>query len=517
MEQSDDQALPQEGPEEPARRLQRLWELGQRPNVNKFIAEANPPLTNSQLLAVLRVDQTERWKAGERVPVESYLLRFPAVREHTLDLIYAECVIREEMGETLSLPEYQQRFPDFAESVHALGAITLPHKPEFTPTEQNPVELSPAKAASKEQPPPVLPGYEIISAAGGGGMGLVYKARQLDPAREVAIKLIRPEQAEQVNALRRFEREVKAAVRLDHPNIVRFFEASQFNGQHFFVMEYIHGIDLQKLVDQTGVLPANRACEFVRQAALGLQHAFERGLVHRDIKPANVMVTSSVSVSSIEPENPALRRTALIDRFITHTEGVVKLLDMGLARVISGCDDGDSWSTLTVAGTFMGTPDYMAPEQWENPHATDIRADIYSLGCVLYFLLTGQPPFPGGTMIQKLDKHRSKQPFPVDQLRQGLPARLVAVLGKLLSKRPVERYQTPADVAAALGDVVQPETLLAKGAKVTILEGTYAGNVGHVLDATSDLRIRVEINLMGRRVPVSIERWMLKPVEAPGK
>jgi transcription antitermination factor NusG len=136
---------------------------------------------------------------------------------------------------------------------------------------------------------------------------------------------------------------------------------------------------------------------------------------------------------------------------------------------------------------------------------------------VLYFLLTGQPPFPGGTMIQKLDKHRSKQPFPVDQLRQGLPARLVAVLGKLLSKRPVERYQTPADVAAALGDVVQPETLLAKGAKVTILEGTYAGNVGHVLDATSDLRIRVEINLMGRRVPVSIERWMLKPVEAPGK
>ena len=346
-------------------------------------------------------------------------------------------------------------------------------------------------------------------------MGLVYKARQLDPERLVAIKLIRPEQAEQVIALRRFEREVRAAVRLDHPHIVRFFEASQFNGQHFFVMEYVNGIDMQQLVDQAGVLPAHRACEFLRQMALGLQHAHDRGLVHRDVKPANVMVTTLTASSLGEPEKPDLRRAVLTDRFITNPDATVKILDMGLARVISGGEEHESLSTLTVAGTFMGTPDYMAPEQWENPHASDVRADIYSLGCLLYFLLVGHPPFPGGSLIQKLDKHRSKAPVPVEQLRPGLPARLGPVLRKMLSKRPVERYQTPAEVAAALSDSVQPETALGHGSKVTITEGTYAGMNGRVVDATEELRVRVEISLMGRRVSVFVERWMIKPVESP--
>ncbi|MCE9563956.1 MAG: serine/threonine protein kinase [Planctomycetes bacterium] len=455
MEESDGRSFLQE---ETARRLFNLWKLGQRPDVNKFVAEV-APLSSAQLVAVLRVDQVERWQAGERVPVESYLMRFPAVKDLALDLIYGECLIREKLGETLSLPEYQQRFPQFAESVTALGAPTAAHAPgqQWQTIGQTPTEQALAKSTSaKQEKSLTLPGFEILAAAGGGGMGLVYKARQLDPDRVVALKVIRPEQVEQVTALRRFEREVRAAVRLDHPNIVRFYEANQAGGQHFFVMEYVHGIDLHKLVNETGILPPHRACEFIRQAALGLQHAHDRGLVHRDIKPANIMVTSPTPAPASEPEKPDLKKAALIQRYITTPGAVVKILDMGLARVISGGEEQESWSTLTVAGTFMGTPDYMAPEQWENPHTTDIRADIYSLGCLLYFLLTGQPPFPGGSLIQKLDKHRSQMPVPAEDMRPGLPARLGPVLRKMLNKRPAERHQTPSEVAAALIGLVTP-------------------------------------------------------------
>ncbi len=441
MEESDGRSFLREAA---AHKLWSLWKRGQRPDVAQFISQSGR-LSTSQLVDVLRVDQFQRWIAGEYVPVESYLMRYPVAIDRVLDLVYGECLVREELGETLSLTEYQERFPELTHSMLVLGAPALNSQRESSASH-------PAGGATTRTILPALPGFELHRVVGQGGMGVVYKARQLEPDRTVAIKIIRSEIGEQTTALRRFDREVRAAVRLNHANIARFFEANQFGRQQYYVMEYVNGIDLKGLVERTGFLPVEWAGEFVRQAAVGLQHAHERGLVHRDVKPANVMITTPAKPRSSPTESNVidLTRTALVDRYFASSGTVVKVLEMGLARVISAGGGTESWSTLTVAGTFLGTPDYMAPEQWENPNATDIRADIYSLGCSLYFLLTGKLPFPGGTLLQKLDKHRSHHPIPAEQLRPDIPAKLLEVMRRMMAKRPADRHQTPGEVAADL-------------------------------------------------------------------
>jgi WD40 repeat protein/tRNA A-37 threonylcarbamoyl transferase component Bud32 len=270
----------------------------------------------------------------------------------------------------------------------------------------------------------VLGPYVLLERLGEGGMGQVFKARHQLMNRVVAIKLIRKERLASPDAVRRFLREVQAVSQLSHPNIVIAHDAAQVGDTHFLVMEFVDGTDLARVVKDRGALPADKACEYIRQAALGLQHAHEHGMVHRDIKPANLLVTG---------------RT-----------GVVKLLDMGLARLQPGVDPDDPTSHLTQAGSVMGTPDYIAPEQALDSHTVDIRSDIYSLGCSLYFLLTGQVPFPGGTLGEKLVKHQLKEPLPVEQLRPDLPAGLSAVVRKLMAKRAEDRYQTPQEAALAL-------------------------------------------------------------------
>ncbi|MCE9564192.1 MAG: serine/threonine protein kinase [Planctomycetes bacterium] len=393
-------------------------------------------MSSSQLLAVLRVDQLQRWLSGEPVLVESYLTQYPAVSELALELIFGECLVREELGDTPTLAEYQRRFPGSAPSLIALGA-----SPINAPSPNAPAPPRPSAGS--------LPGFEILGVVGQGGTGVVYKARQLEPDRIVALKIIRPEAGEQMTALRRFDREVRSAVRINHPNIACVYEANQSGGRQYYVTEHVEGIDLQRLVDRTGFLPPERAGEFIRQTAWALQHAHERRMVHRDIKPANVMVTLPGRPNSSPTESPTdLTRTALVDLASLGT--IVKVLDMGLARVVSAGEGKTPRNTLTVAGTFLGTPDYMAPEQWENQSTADIRADIYSLGCTLYFLLTGQVPFPGGTLLQKLDKHRSHQPIPAEQLRPGLPPHILEVMRRMMAKRPADRFQKPGDIAELL-------------------------------------------------------------------
>ena len=204
-------------------------------------------------------------------------------------------------------------------------------------------------------------------------MGQVFKARNWKLGRIVALKLIRKERLDSPDAIRRFQREVRAAAALSHPNIVLAYDADQIGGTHLLVMECIEGAsDLAKLVKKNGPLPVAQACEYIRQAALGLQHAFERGLVHRDIKPANLLLTADGKT--------------------------VKILDMGLARLDQKAGDGEASSTMTQEGAVMGTPDYIAPEQAMESHTVDIRADLYSLGCTFYYLLTAKVPFPGGTL-----------------------------------------------------------------------------------------------------------------------
>jgi serine/threonine protein kinase/WD40 repeat protein len=268
----------------------------------------------------------------------------------------------------------------------------------------------------------VLGPYQLLEPLAEGGMGTVFKARHPLMKRVVAVKVIRGQRLTAPDAVRRFEREIVVAGKLSHPNVVIAHDAVRVGNTLLLVMEYVEGADLGKLLRQRGPLPAGEACAYVRQAALGLQHAHESGLVHRDIKPSNLLVTAKGRV--------------------------VKVLDMGLALL--GATPEESVTALTEEGSVMGTPDYMAPEQASNAHAVDIRADVYSLGCTLYALLTGRAPFAGGTLTQKIAAHLHAEPPPLESLRPDLPPGLLAVVRRMMAKRPEDRYQTPAAVAAAV-------------------------------------------------------------------
>ncbi len=287
----------------------------------------------------------------------------------------------------------------------------------------------------------VLGTYLVLERLGEGATGQVFKARHVHMRRVVAIKVIRPELLTDGEVVARFYREIQVTSHLTHPHIVHAYDAGPVGRTHFLVMEYVEGVSLADLVQKEGPLAPDRACEYVRQAALGLQHAHEKGLVHRDIKPQNLILTqvrSSRSVAELDLSAHALSH-----------HGIIKILDLGLARLPRSKEDPNN--PLTQAGRgMMGTPDYLAPEQALDLREADIRSDLYSLGCVLYFLLTGQPPFPGGTLAQKLMKHQQAPPPPLGQKRPGLPSGLYHVVQRLLAKSPAERFQTPAELATAL-------------------------------------------------------------------
>jgi serine/threonine protein kinase len=266
----------------------------------------------------------------------------------------------------------------------------------------------------------VLGEYVLLDLLGRGGVGNVYKARQGRMKRLVALKVIRHESLAHPGALKRFRREIEATARLAHPNVITIHDTGEIDGRHFLVMEYIEGTDLARLVKAQGPLPADVACEYVRQAALGLQHAHDEGLIHRDIKPHNLMRTK---------------------------HGNVKLMDLGLVRA---AEVTASVTGLTMAGTVVGTPNYMAPEQTLDAHAVDQRADIYALGCTLYHLLAGEPPFAGMVMSGVLVAHHVMEPRPLAEYRKDLPREVIEVVQRMMAKQPEKRYQTPLEVAAAL-------------------------------------------------------------------
>jgi serine/threonine protein kinase len=274
--------------------------------------------------------------------------------------------------------------------------------------------------------------YVILDKLGEGGMGKVYKATQLSLNRVVALKILRNSLLRSHTALKRFQREVRAAARLRHPNIVHVFDADHVGERHFLCMEYIDGIDLAKLVKTRGALPVATACSYVRQAAMGLQHAHDHGMVHRDIKPGNLLVAAD-------------------ERGQYSARNLVKILDMGLARSRQGDINADSFSTeITRAGTVIGTPDYMSPEQAKNSSTVDRRSDLYSLGCTFYHLLTAEIPFPNGTPLEKLMQHQMDQAQPVQQLRADVPPEVANIVHHLLAKRPEDRFQSAAALAKAL-------------------------------------------------------------------
>lgn len=258
--------------------------------------------------------------------------------------------------------------------------------------------------------------YKVLERLGSGGMAVVYLCEHQATRRRVAIKVLPSAKTEDVATLKRFYREARAGTALDHENIVRVHGISQEGSRHFMVMEYVAGALLGSLVKQNGPLHPLRACHYIRQAAAGLQHLHETGLVHRDIKPDNL----------------------ILDR-----TGIVKILDLGLARFNQGSDE-----VLTKG--ILGTPDYLAPEQTLDSHLVDIRADVYSLGGTFYYLLTGQAPFGEGTTAQKLHWHKTRIPDPVRTLRPDVPETLSQMIARMMAKQPADRYPTPQAIANAL-------------------------------------------------------------------
>lgn len=262
--------------------------------------------------------------------------------------------------------------------------------------------------------------YELAEFVGGGGMGAVFRAIDTSMGRTVAVKVLSRDHTDE-ETIRRFRNEAHSAARLDHPNIARAYYVGEHEGWSYIVFEFVQGTNLRELVEKQGPLPVEQALNYTLQVAQALDHAAGRDVVHRDIKPSNVLVT------------PA---------------GEIKVVDMGLARmhqVESSSDD------LTASGVTLGTFDYISPEQARDPRMADSRSDIYSLGCTLYFMLAGRPPFPDGTALQKLLWHSGEDPPDPRLFRPELPTQVIRLLEKMLAKRPTQRPQSPREL---IGEIV---------------------------------------------------------------
>jgi serine/threonine protein kinase len=277
-------------------------------------------------------------------------------------------------------------------------------------------------------PGATLGNYRILATLGEGGMGVVLKAQHIRMERIVALKVLRGPATDSPAAIKRFQQEVKAAARLVHPNIVTAYDADEVQGVHFLVMEFVDGQNLADYLAARGRLELTQTIDFITQTAVGLAYAHSKGVVHRDIKPGNLLVDK---------------------------EGVLKILDMGLASIRESRDGGDAatgdvHADVTQANQLLGTFDYMPPEQAEDPRKVDPRADIYSLGCTLYRLLTGQLPYRGDSPIKKIIAHRD-HPIPsLQEARADIPGEVDRIAQKMMAKRAEDRYQTMAELLADL-------------------------------------------------------------------
>lgn len=291
--------------------------------------------------------------------------------------------------------------------------------------------------------------YKVLERLGSGGGSNVYLCEHSGMGNRVAVKVLYSDKATDPTMVERFRREARAAATLNHPNIVRGFDLDEADNLNFLVMEYIEGNSLEKIIRKLGPMDVFRACHYIKQAAQGLKHAHEAGVVHRDIKPANL----------------------LLDR-----AGTLKILDMGLARFTQ-----EENFVLTQKETVLGTADYVAPEQTRDSHRVDIRADLYSLGATFYFLLTGRTPFPKGSIAQKLVWLQTQEPPSVSMYRPEVPEELVKIIEKMMAKDPLKRYQTPSEVIKALEAWTRapigppPEAEMPRMSRVA--QGTGSGNI----------------------------------------
>jgi serine/threonine protein kinase/tetratricopeptide (TPR) repeat protein len=406
-------------------------------------------------LARALAEQRDCWRRGERVPVEACLERTPDLRasaEDVLDLIYNEMLLREEAGEAPQLDEYLRRFPHLADDlqiqfeVERALDVSGADRPTFSEA---------GRPAAPAAPGAAPPGYELLGELGRGGMGVVYKARQVSLNRTVALKMVLAGAHAGAEDLARFRTEAEAAARLQHPNIVQIHEVGEHQGAPFFSLEFVDGGSLAERLH--GVpQPPREAAALVETLARAMHHAHRQGIVHRDLKPANVLLSvvgCQLSVVSKESRLPSSLTTD--NRQLTT---VPKIADFGLAKLLARDGAGQ-----THSGDLLGTPSYMAPEQ----AAGRLRevgpcTDVYALGAILYELLTGRPPFQGATALDTLAQVVAAEPVPPSRLQPKVRRDLETVCLKCLEKSPARRYATAEDLAEDLRRFLANEPVRAR-------------------------------------------------------
>ncbi len=415
--------------DEAKRQFEQEWQAGRTPKIEAYLLLVRPEARSALLRQLLCVELEERRKKRHAVAIDEYLGRFPDEHEVVVEVFRKLDVATSprEFVERLSgsgllsnqdLSRLSASFPPGEEPSNLRDFIDkLSHQQMLTEFQSGAICFGTTAQL-------MLGEYVLLDRLGAGGMGEVFKAKHRKMKRIVAIKTISSQTISTAEAVSRFEREVEAAAKLDHPNIVAAYDAGEANGIHFLVMQYVDGCNLHDLVTERGAASVGEAADYALQAAHGLHYAHSHGVVHRDIKPGNLLLDVT---------------------------GKIKILDMGLARIDHPLDEpGNAAKTeLTGKGEVLGTADYMAPEQWQDTHSVDHRADIYSLGCTLYFLLAGHAPYALNhtTMAEKIAAH-VLEPFPdISQQRDDVPPGLIAVLEKCVAKKPDERYASAEDLA----------------------------------------------------------------------
>ena len=403
------------------------------PDPREQLAQAGP-IDETELIELLCSDQVHRWRSGERIPAEAYLSLHPTLHGHgeaAFELIYGEYLIRESLGESPKLEEFFWRFPDFAERLRrqlglhrALGEASP--RTEMTLSGERDGE---AADWDDEAIVPVVSGFEILGILGKGGMSVVYLARQVGLNRLVALKVIRGRIYADPEIAARFRDEAEAAARFLHPNIIQVYEIGEFEGQGYLVLEYAPGGSLQQKLAGTPQSPRD-AARTIEHLARALHYAHQHGIIHRDLKPANVVLTE---------------------------DGLPKVTDFGLAKLM------EREAGLTRTGDIMGTPSYMAPEQARGTPA-DVTAatDIYSLGAILYEMLTGRPPFKGATPLSTLGQLAGQEVLPPGRLQRHLPREIETICLKCLEKDPRKRYASALDLADDLRRFLENRPILAR-------------------------------------------------------
>ncbi len=433
----------------PVQELWLVWRQGHRANVREFLDRAGE-LTPPQVAAVLLVDQRERWLIGERILAENYLALFPALLadlEYGVELVYGEYLLREELGQGPTLAEYLERFPQYARRLreqlelhHVLEVASSPGARQsmlalesMSPAIINDLPVSPP--ADSRWPAPR--GYEILGKLGRGGMGVVYRARQRNAHRLVALKMILADADAAPEVLARFRTEIEAVARLQHPNIVQIHEVGEHDGRPYFSMEFADDGSLaQKLA---GIpVPFRRAAELLETLARAIHYSHERGVLHRDLTPSNVLLMA---------------------------DGTPKVTDFGLAKILLGELGVSTPRGQTQSGAILGTPSYMPPEQAAG-RSKEIgpAGDVYALGAILYEMLTGRPPFRAESPLETLRQVLSTEPVPPSRLQPGLPRDLVTVCLKCLAKEPLKRYASALSLAEDLHRFLEGKPIQARRA-----------------------------------------------------